>query len=367
MENGHNRPMKKRRPMTKNEARRRQQRRKIRRRRLMLRRLQFGVGCILLLALIIFLLIKAVGCGKSLLSNKKPDINVVAQSDVEANNFPTQEIQTKPRIVVKYPTKSPDYVELTSDKIKSAYITLLDVDNNQIIAGRDSDRKIYPASMTKVMTLIVAVEHLKSLDQTFEMTLDITDPLYRENASVAGFEPGEIINAKDLLYGLILPSGADAAQALAIMIAGSEQQYANLMNEKCKEMGLNNTHFANTSGLHDENQYTTLTEMAMIMEYAMKDETCAKVLSTYQYTTASTPQHPEGILLTSTMFSRMYGNEAEGVEITAGKTGYTIEAGNCLVSYAVKNGHAYILVTAQGTNKWHSIFDDIEIYGHYLP
>ena len=94
------------------------------------------------------------------------------------------------------------------------------------------------------------------------------------------------------------------------MVAGSNEEFAKLMNEKCKELGLKYTHFTNPTGLYDEEQYTTPSEMAMIMEYAMKDETRAKVLGTYQYKTKATEQHPEGIPLTSTMYSRIYGNEA---------------------------------------------------------
>lgn len=111
------------------------------------------------------------------------------------------------------------------------------------------------------------------------------------------------------------------------------------MNEKCEELGLQNTHFMNASGLHNENQYTTPVEMAMILAYAMQNPECAKILSIYQHTTAPLASHPEGILLTSTMFGRMYGTEVPNVTIQAGKTGYTQEAGNCLVSYAEKTGH----------------------------
>ena len=144
-------------------------------------------------------------------------------------------------------------------------MALLDVENNCIIAGKNKDARIYPASMTKVMTLIVAVEHLQDLSQTFTMTADIVDPLFREGASRAGFEAGDTVNMEDMLYGLILPSGADAAVGLAIMTAGSEDNFAVLMNEKCEELGLQNTHFMNASGLHNENQYTTPVEMAMIV------------------------------------------------------------------------------------------------------
>lgn len=277
------------------------------------------------------------------------------------------EPETVKKKVYVYPSVSSAYMEMTSAAIKSPYIALLDIENNQVVAGRASDQKIYPASMTKVMTLIVAVENIKSLDDKYTFTNDILYPLYKDNASVAGFLNDETVTAKNMLYGLVLPSGADAAVGLAKLIAGSEADYAVLMNKKCEELGLKNTHFMNTSGLFDANQYTTPVEMAMIMAYAMSNETCAKVLSTYQYTTDPTPQHPTGIPLVSTMFSRMYGTEVEGVTITAGKTGYVNESGNCLVSYAVKDGKHYVAVVAGASYKWHVIFDDFEIYRNFIP
>ena len=268
---------------------------------------------------------------------------------------------SEPEQKFKYPSISENYKEIVSEEVKSPYVALLDVENSQVIAGRGYNEKIYPASMTKVMTLIVAVEQLQDLNRTYALSYELLDPLVREQASRAGFDPGEMVTAKDYLYGLVLPSGADAAVALSIMTAGSEEAFADLMNQKCSEIGLKNTHFMNASGLYDEQQYTTPVEMAMIMQYAMQNPTCAEVLSTYQYTTTPTAQHPEGIKLSSTMFSRMYGNEVENVTIMAGKTGYTQEAGNCLVSYAQKNGHHYVALTAGASYKWHVIFDDVEI------
>lgn len=267
----------------------------------------------------------------------------------------------------EYPVISESYTDIISENVKSPYVALLDVENNEIIAGKNVDAKIYPASMTKVMTLIVAVEHLQDFTQPFTMTAEILDPLYIAEASRAGFEVGDVTNVKDMLYGLILPSGADAAMGLSILTAGSETAFADLMNEKCAELNLKNTHFVNSSGLYDDNQYTTPVEMAMILKYAMENETCREVLSTYQYTTSPVASNPEGILLTSTMFSRMYGDEVENVIIQAGKTGYTMEAKNCLVSYAEKAGHHYIALTAGADNRWHVIYDDFEIYGNYLP
>lgn len=259
------------------------------------------------------------------------------------------------------------YAEITADtkklNIKSKNGILIDTVNHKVIAEKHGDTKIYPASMTKVMTLIVAVENIKNLDDTFTVTNEIIDPLIEEEASRAGFDPGEKVTVRDLLYGAILPSGADATIALADYVAGSEREFVELMNKKVNKMGLKNTHFMNSSGLHDEFHYSTPHEMALIMEYAIKNETCKKILSTYQYTTSKTEQHTDGIELYSTMFSRMYGNEAETVSIIAGKTGYTTEGGNCLVSYAEnESGGKYVLVTTDATGSYMPIYDAIDAY-----
>lgn len=347
------------------QAYRREMKRRARRREILINRIKYGTAALIILAVLITGIVRMAGCAISHIKGGSNQADEVVQTLAYVE--PSSQEPVKQVITIPQPVKSADYKDITSEKVKSAYISLVDIDSHEIIAGRQYDAKIYPASMTKVMTLIIAVENIRDMNDTFTMTTELIDPLVRGNASRAGFDPGEKVTANDLLYGLILPSGADAAQALARMIAGSEEEYAGLMNAKCAEIGLKNTHFANTSGLYDADQYTTPVEMGMIMEYAMQNELCAKVLSTYQYTTAPSPQHPGGIALTSTMFSRMYGTEAEGVTITAGKTGYITESGNCLVSYAVKGDKHYVCVTSGGTNKWDSIFDDIELYGNYLP
>ena len=274
-----------------------------------------------------------------------------------------------------YASYTPDSRTIGKNDISSDYAILIDLESNTVLASKKGDEKMYPASMTKMMTLIVAAEHAENLDDTFEMTTAITDPLFLENASVAGFLNGEQVTLRDLMYGLILPSGADCAVALALYTAGSEAAFADMMNEKVAELGLKNTHFMNPTGLHDENQYSTCHEIALILEYALRDDFMRTVLSTYKYTTEKTPQHPDGITLYSTMQSRMYGNEAPGMFILGGKTGYTTEAGTCLASYAVKYDKdtekeddlksktpGYIFVSAHGGNVWAPIFDAKNMY-----
>ncbi len=266
-----------------------------------------------------------------------------------------------------FPAVTADTHTLT-DEVDAEHAILVDVTANTVVASKSSSTVVYPASVSKVMTLLVAVENITDFTDTFTMTYQITDPLYIANATVAGFAAGEEIVLEDLLYGTILPSGADACQALALYVGGTEEVFVEMMNDRARKMGLKNTHFANTSGLHDPQHYTTCEDTAIIMQEAMRNPHCRQVLSTYQYTTASTPQHPEGILLTSTMFSRMYGTEAPGALIVAGKTGYTSEAGHTMVSYAQgQNGHDYILVTMDGTNRWKATYDAIDMYTMFCP
>ena len=252
--------------------------------------------------------------------------------------------------------------------IQSEYGVVIDADTGEIIYQKNATAKIYPASLTKILTLLVAVENIKDLNDTFRMTSEIIDPHYREGASMAGFAPEEMVSIRDLLYGAVLPSGADATTALGIYIAGTEEAFADLMNQKAKELGITTAHFCNTSGLHDNNHYCTVTDMAIILKAAMDNETCCEILSTYQYTTAASPQNPEGILLTSTMFSRMTGEEPEGATILGGKTGFTDQSGNCLASFGKNDaGRNVIMVTTKAPGMWKSVFDHIHTYSTLAP
>ncbi len=251
-------------------------------------------------------------------------------------------------------------------EIESACSVLMCVEDGEVIASRNSLVRMYPASMTKIMALIVAVEHIKDFDDTFTMTYEIINPLYLQNATVTGLTSGETVPVSDLLYGAILPSGADATVALAIYTAGDEETFVGWMNDKAAELGLSDTHFTNTSGLHDENHYTTAYDMAVILDYAMHNEICREVLGKVKHTTVSTDAHPNGVEMYSTMYSKIRRDQIDGVEIVGGKTGYTFEAGHCLASCAEKNGKLYIAVTGGGETKYSPIYDAIEMYSEYI-
>lgn len=246
-------------------------------------------------------------------------------------------------------------------------VIIVNTKTHEVIAHRNAKKQMYPASITKIMTLLVACENIENFDDTFTMTLDITDPLYVEEASVAGFLKDEVITMTDMLYGLILPSGADAAIGLANSVAGNEVKFAELMNKKAEELGLKDTHFTNTSGLFHKDHYTTAYDMAIVLEAALNNPICKKVLSTYQYRTSKTPQHPEGILLSATLFEYMYGTEPEVATILGGKTGFVNEAGYCIASYGSNNetGNEYIVVTLKNSSRWPAFHGQIDLYKNF--
>ena len=251
----------------------------------------------------------------------------------------------------------------------ASHAILVDLTTGEAVAQRLADERIYPASMTKIMTVLVAVEALTAaeMEMTFTMTEDIVNAAIAEGASRAGFEPGEKIKLIDLLYGAAVSSGADATAALARYLTGTEEKYVELMNTKAQKLGLTQTHFVNASGLHHDDHYSTVREIAALMAYAMENETCRRLLSAASYTTAATEQHPYGITLYSTTFSRMNTTTFGPVNVIAGKTGYTEEARFCLASLASRpDGREYVLVTVGGSSKYAPVYDCDALYGRYL-
>ena len=221
--------------------------------------------------------------------------------------------------------------------------------------------------MTKVLTVLVAAEHVENLDDTYTITLAETDYSYSNDCSNAGFDVDEQVTIRDLFYGTILPSGADAAVGLATYVAGSHEAFVDMMNEKLKELGLSDTaHMTNCVGLYDENHYCTVYDMAVILKGAMDNPLCREVMSAHTYNTSSTSQHPDGILLSNWFLRRIEDKECGG-EVLCAKTGYVVQSGNCAASYCLnKNGNGYLCVTAHSTSGWRCIYDHVALYQQFL-
>lgn len=249
------------------------------------------------------------------------------------------------------------------DEIDSSNAIFIDMETGNILADKGAKQRIVPASMTKVLTLLVAAENIDNLDDTFQITSDITDYCFVNGCSVAGFEKEEVVTVRDLLYGTNLPSGADAALGLATYVAGSQEAFVELMNKKLEELGLSETaHFTNCIGIYDENHYCTAYDMAVIMNAALKNEICHEVMSAHTYNTSITEQHPEGILL-SNWFLRRIEDKDTGGEVICGKTGYVNESGSCAVSYGTdERGRSYICVSVNAKGKWKCIYDHVALY-----
>lgn len=242
--------------------------------------------------------------------------------------------------------------QLKINNLKSKNSILLRLADGQVLYGKKAEEKIFPASLTKMMTALVAIEAIEDLSTRIWINPRTLDRLFSEGASIAGFERNDEVPALDLLYGVMLPSGAEASVALAEHIAGSEAEFVTLMNQKSQELGLTNTHFTNTTGLHEEDQYSTVSDLSQLLLYALENQTFKEIFTTKEYATGSINSQPGGMTLESSVFSRLgKGYQLKNGQIIGGKTGYTPEAGLCLASIAEINGEEYILVTANAQTK----------------
>ena len=252
------------------------------------------------------------------------------------------------------------------DGLISPNAILLEADSGEVLAEKNADTQIYPASMTKMMTVLLAIEAEPDLDRQVTIPEDIFPALKQEGASIAGFKSGEVVTVRDLLYGALLPSGAECCETLARLVSGTETDFVALMNRKAAELGMTSTHFCNPTGLHDPEHVSTVRDMARLLRAAMQNETFRAILSAGRYAVPATDLHPEGFTMTSTFWAELGDVSLWRGQFLGGKTGYTSAAGLCLASAAQVKGKRYILVTAgaqgnHGTEPYH-IEDAVRVY-----
>lgn len=229
----------------------------------------------------------------------------------------------------------------------SSYI-LMDETTGRVLLSKDMNSKRLIASITKIMTSIIAIESGKVED-----TVTIDDSILKAYGSGIYIEVGEEIKLKDLLYGLMLRSGNDAALAIANYIAGSEENFVNLMNAKAKELGMKNTLFYNASGLPTPHgNYSSCYDMALLNRYVMKNKLYREIVSTKEYK------------VTTNYKTYIWNNKNKLLRynyITGGKTGYTEESGRTLVSSATIDGMNLIAVTIRDSDDWNT---HLELYNY---
>ena len=224
-------------------------------------------------------------------------------------------------------------------------VYLINLDTGKVIYEKDADKKIYPASTTKIMTALLALENIPDLDAPqVELKLYIQNALSGTGASLAGILRGESFSPRELLYASMLPSGNEAAMMLGDYVGdGSLDYFAEMMNERAAELGAANTHFVNASGMHDDDHYTTAYDMYLITKAALENETFRQIVST-RYYYAGEDQNGNPLHWNTTNFLISPGSTYYYPYATGVKTGTTDEAGRCLVSTAEKNGYHYLMV-----------------------
>jgi len=289
------------------------------------------LGLVLLLGII--LIIAAVNKSKS--QKDEGTVSYIVSEETEVSET-TEE--TTPS-----PTPAPSLNVIGS--IYSSEAILLDAETGAVLDELNPDVQAYPASVTKLMTLLLACENLTDYDATYSIPREIYDDLYYKDLSTAGYEFGETITIDDMLYGLMLRSGAECCLGLAYNVSGSEDAFVVLMNERAEELGMTGTHFCNCTGLHDDNHYSTVRDMATLLLEGLKNDKFREVFSTMVYTSTPTTIHPGGLTIYSTFYQTLYSLDFEGGSFIGGKTGYTSQAGQCLATAATIDGHEYILVT----------------------
>lgn len=248
--------------------------------------------------------------------------------------------------------------------ISSKNAVLYNMDSGEVIYEKNSDEKVSIASLTKIMTALVTIENVDNLDKQVILTKEDFAGLIEANAVQAGFTNGEVVTYKDLLYGLLLPSGADAAKAIARNVGGSEENFINKMNEKAKELNLKNTKFSTVIGLDDKNNYSTAKEVSIIFKEALKSKTFKEIITTKEYQTSDGK-----LTFKSTIQSNAKRYEIDIPYVLGGKTGTTSDAGLCLATIAKANDVNYMLVTLGALydkKAPHNIEDAKIVYDYFI-
>lgn len=252
-----------------------------------------------------------------------------------------------------YNTSTPE--DLSDSDLTAASAILIDGHTGRVLYSKDAYTKRYPASTTKIMTLMLALENVSDLDATITIPKEANE--YPEGSSLVGLYTGEEMTWRTLLTTFFICSGNDAGIAIAVLIAGDESSFVDMMNARAQELGCEDTHFANPHGFHDENHYTTASDLATIALEAMKNETFREMASTTHYTIPADNKRSEATTKwtknqfiarndTSMKYKYPYG--------TGIKTGYTSKAGSTFVGSASKDGVDLISVVLLSTTegKW---------------
>lgn len=252
-------------------------------------------------------------------------------------------------------------------KIRSNAAILYEVTSGELVYEKNGKQKAYPASTTKIMTALLALENCE-MDEPVTVTraaLNTVSP----GSSIAGLQNGEVLTMYEMLECLLVASGNDAASVIAVHIGGTVAQFVEMMNERSRELGCTSTHYTNPSGLHDEEHYTTAEDLLKVTVEAMKHPEFVEIVGSAQVTIPETNKvdHPRYFNNTNQLISQAVTSENLFSKATGIKTGHTTPAGYCLVSSAENGDLSYIAVVLGGyidenTGRNYSYVDSINLF-----
>lgn len=234
---------------------------------------------------------------------------------------------------------------------------LYDLTDDKIIYEKNIQERTNIASLTKIMTTITAIEKINNLDDYVTITSEMLSNI-KYDASLAGLKIGDKLTYKDLLYASILPSGADATQALAYSLSGSINNFVNDMNTLAKKIGMENSNFVNVTGLDIDNHYSTVSDLLKMLQYALRNETFKTIYTTKSYTLSN------GLVVDATV--KKYNNlmKLDISRIIGSKTGYTNKAGLCISSIFESNNHEFIFISTNAEfiyGNYYNLKDNLNI------
>lgn len=245
--------------------------------------------------------------------------------------------------------------------IISKNVILINMDNNEVIYEKNSEEKVLIASLTKMMTALVSIENIDDYDEKIIITNDMISGIDYDYSKV-GFKSGDVVTYDDILNGILLKSGADATNIAAISISGSIDSFVEKMNEKAKELKMNNTHFTNTIGIDNENHYSTAKDLSILLKYAFNNKKFKEIFTSESYITTDSKHNINSPL------KYIHNDEFKMDYVIGAKTGYTKAAGYCLASVSKYKNHNYLLITigADSKDTKQYFIDSKNIYEYYF-
>lgn len=260
--------------------------------------------------------------------------------------------------------KAVELNEIELINVNSNFALVAEYENGKAtpLLEKNADARMYPASMTKMLTVYTALSHIDDPNQI--VTVEAVDlaGLVEADASVAGFTIGQQVTLKEALLGSMLPSGADASNLLARIVSGDVASFVSLMNQTAQEIGMTDSNFVNTSGLYDENHYTTLHDILKLMEVAFANDLFKEIISTLTYSSTDKTLHPQGLTLSSTLSDYSQGDKSKIGYIKGGKTGWVPESGYCLASFSEYKGKLVFVITGEAYEYGSQLLDHNSYY-----